>query len=1190
MNRYYDDERKKIQESLDLKKKAGEGGTEAYKKSIETLRLLDEEKKQAGAKITEDEYKAKLSVASNYTKMAGDAFTMLASTQDQTSRQGFESAKAFNLAAAVMSTAAAVMNAFATVPWPGSLAAAAMAAATGVVQIATIASTTFGGGGTVSAPAGSFASVSGGSGGGTGLGNLAIPENTVADSLQLESFKRLTDSTDNVASVIGKLSKSIESLAAMYDEGGQGYALAANAPGASTAIRVTPGMLESVFGGGSYHTSAAGMVLGASGGNVTADTYETKFKEGGFFSHSSTRTTYTEDPELEHYIQGLTEGYINDIVRMATTLGTTAWLGEYSPEETKIARAGRKPEDVAADLEAWTLRALQGFAMTVDGLEENVGAYDNAYLMLKKYNDALVSTNTSLELIGKTQLQGSFANAKAADSLQVLMGGSEAFTETMGNYFKSMFTDAEQATMEQAQAKTDATNAFGEMNEYLRTYSQTHGSYVATGETLSIAETLGLKPGGLADDLATAFGHLVGLNSIAVTKWQAENPVMDSIALPQTRQAFQELVTGLDITTESGRALFAALMDVSDAAASIYTEIERLAADQKTLDQDVAGRMLTVAGKDNDRAQYDMRLAQEQEMIDQRAKGVDVTQLAILQTAEYNKLLQDQAEASPILAKRKDLDAQILTLTESTSEARARELAALQALDINLAPLQERLYALQDAATAAAKALATEAQNNGLRITLWELEGKTVEALALKRQIETAEMTGETLALQNQIYALQDKKTAEEAATAATEKATAAAKEAAAAAKEAVDAAVETARTAQSEAEQLLRRSIDAELKALQERADAAAKAYSDAESLLDRSYAAQRDIIITQQAAIMDGLQAGLDSATKAADTLKQSFDMLQSARKSMTLDTTEAQAGNMAAAQADLFSILQSARRGDTSRIAGMSDTLGTVSKISSDSFATSSDYQKSFWQTSNAIAELEGITGKQLTDAQKQVETLTKLIETTQAGNDAVLKAFDAELNSIKGIESNTVPILEARIKYEATKAAEARAQLILTTQTTWLNRQYDMLTNVNQSVVSVAVGISGLQMAMAAMATALANQTAQTAMTATATATATLPGYALGGITSGLSYAGEAGPEAVVPLPDGRTIPVSMRVPMNGAADNREVVVEIRSLRQEQKIQAAEIAKNTQKMAKYMDQWENDGMLIRSDSDIPVTVIM
>jgi hypothetical protein len=51
---------------------------------------------------------------------------------------------------------------------------------------------------------------------------------------------------------------------------------------------------------------------------------------------------------------------------------------------------------------------------------------------------------------------------------------------------------------------------------------------------------------------------------------------------------------------------------------------------------------------------------------------------------------------------------------------------------------------------------------------------------------------------------------------------------------------------------------------------------------------------------------------------------------------------------------------------------------------------------------------------------------------------------------------------------------------------------------------------------------------------------LPAFAQGGITSGLSFAGESGPEAVVPLPDGRRIPVQMV----GSADNKESLEELR----------------------------------------------
>lgn len=43
---------------------------------------------------------------------------------------------------------------------------------------------------------------------------------------------------------------------------------------------------------------------------------------------------------------------------------------------------------------------------------------------------------------------------------------------------------------------------------------------------------------------------------------------------------------------------------------------------------------------------------------------------------------------------------------------------------------------------------------------------------------------------------------------------------------------------------------------------------------------------------------------------------------------------------------------------------------------------------------------------------------------------------------------------------------------------------------------------------------------------------VPAMAKGGVTEGVSIAGEAGPEAVVPLPDGRTIPVELKIPFVG----------------------------------------------------------
>jgi hypothetical protein len=46
---------------------------------------------------------------------------------------------------------------------------------------------------------------------------------------------------------------------------------------------------------------------------------------------------------------------------------------------------------------------------------------------------------------------------------------------------------------------------------------------------------------------------------------------------------------------------------------------------------------------------------------------------------------------------------------------------------------------------------------------------------------------------------------------------------------------------------------------------------------------------------------------------------------------------------------------------------------------------------------------------------------------------------------------------------------------------------------------------------------------------------------GGITNGPSLAGEAGPEAVIPLPDGRTIPVKMD--MSTMVDKLDELLEV-----------------------------------------------
>ena len=522
--------------------------------------------------IADKSFKSQLSMAGQYTSMAGQMFSALAETQDQTSREGFESAKALNIAAAVMNTASAIMQQLASMPGPAGWAGAALAAATGAIQIATIASTTFGGGAQApSAPSGSFASAGIASGGASGFGNLTTPLMSVYDSQTDESLQRLTESTDNAAVAIGRLSTGIDRLTSLFSEGGAGMGLASNMPGrfadlsgskqinpfgmtalmsslkdgafmngvGTAALTLVTGGLSSVLGslfGSENRLMGSGIQLAVKDGVVQALNYEDR--EQGSWWGGSKRVIYTSpNEEAGEFMQALVTPMRNEIDRMALALGTVANASAVNISATSILGSGATPEEAAKALEEWTLKYLQSIAMTVEGLSEFVGAYDDAYAKLIEYNNAVVSTNTAFELIGKAQLQGSLKTGEFLAAVQRdLFGGLDGFNEAVENYFSIMFTDAEQEAALAAQAQRDLDRAFAEM-----------------GQTI-----------------------------------------------PATRQEFRDLVNSLDITTVSGAQLFAGLMDVSEAFGTMMDAADEAAEKLKEIQsamQDLDVRYLKATGQ-----------------------------------------------------------------------------------------------------------------------------------------------------------------------------------------------------------------------------------------------------------------------------------------------------------------------------------------------------------------------------------------------------------------------------------------------------------------------------------------------------------------------------------------------------------------------------------------------------------------
>ena len=554
-------------------------------------------------------------------------FQGLADSQDKSSRSGFEAAKAYSLGAAVMSTAQAIMNQMSGGDPYTAWARAALAGAMGAIQIATIAGTEYGGGsGVVSAPTSSFAS--GGSTANSGLSNYSTPLSSVQDSQTQEDLTRLSESMDNVAVGIGRLSKSMDSLAALFKDSGTGTKLGVNAPGKYETLSEVPTTVQSIYNGigamsfiraaqalfsfnlkklgdalnpvniwnsamnavfgGGVSTTGAGISLGYNKGQVTGQNYVTKKEDGGWFSSDKSWTEMSNNSDLQAFVSSLIKPYTNDIVRMAATLGTTTGVASYTAAPTNIATAGRSTEDISKDLEAWTLKTLEGMALTVVGLKEVVGAYDNAYEMLTKYNDALVSTNDAFELIGKTQVQGSLKTAEFLSNVQDnLFGGLDGFNTAIDTYFTSLFTDEQQTAMKAAQATNEVNRAFTEMG----------------------------------------------------------------IAVPSTNAKFISLVNSLDVTTVTGATTFAALMSISEAFGTMTSTLDSTKTAQTSLNKDLLSRYMEADGYTGAAVSLaELRISQQRELNDATKQGLDTTALAIVQQMEFgNALLKPLKDLSTAL-------------------------------------------------------------------------------------------------------------------------------------------------------------------------------------------------------------------------------------------------------------------------------------------------------------------------------------------------------------------------------------------------------------------------------------------------------------------------------------------------------------------------------------------------------------
>jgi hypothetical protein len=650
-------------------------GTLAAKERARALEEHDNANK--GAAITEKSYKSQLAVVGNYASLAGGFFTALADTQDQTSRKGFETAKAFNIGAAIMSTAAAVMNALATVqPYPLALGAAALAAATGVIQVAKIASTSFGGGAAaIAPPAGSYGAVNGSTGDSSGQGyftggaaeSAAGVSSGIGESLNTALLNLITATNKNtgvLGTMVTVLQSSSDSSVFSHSAPGQFNSLSEGSstglisgltnevktffqgaiPGllsfgdymkGALGINAVQASLSTFFGiGNSWGTQAAGITAGVTNGEFQGQTYIDQKKNGGWFTSDKYRTqTGAMDSATAAWFQGQVDAIKANVTAAANILGTsTTDLANVAITSTRIATAGRSTADIQKDVDAWVTGIQSDFAKTIVGLDTFTQAGETAGEAYIRLATAAQGVQEIFTLTGNAMEKVSLQGADLASSLVTAYGGLDKLKTANQDFVDAVYTPAEDAAYKAADSGQQVTSAFASIG----------------------------------------------------------------LAVPQTNEALIALRQGLDTSTASGLAMWKVITDIGPAFAVVTKQADDLAAARLSFANDLAERSIVANG--GDATLFKLRVTQAEEMKQAILNGMDAQALQIMQDKEWAAAV---AKATGVVTQSlADLATAAKTAVSSMLDAQTAILNSMKSLSTaNLSP--EGAYAQAQSSFAA---------------------------------------------------------------------------------------------------------------------------------------------------------------------------------------------------------------------------------------------------------------------------------------------------------------------------------------------------------------------------------------------------------------------------------------------------------------------------------------------------------
>ncbi|MDF2795132.1 MAG: hypothetical protein K0S85_2885, partial [Pseudomonas orientalis] len=321
--------------------------------------------------------------------------------------------------------------------------------------------------------------------------------------------------------------------------------------------------------------------------------------------------------------------------------------------------------------------------------------------------------------------------------------------------------------------------------------------------------------------------------------------------------------------------------------------------------------------------------------------------------------------------------------------------------------------------------------------------------------------------------------------------------------------------------------------------------------------------------------------TAQKAVSDLTSVSNSLSSALTSLRGDSADAVKMLRAQAQATLANALAATRAGKSlSSIAGLEDALEVASQNSTAAYASLEAFNRDQGRTANVVSQLNAANGKQLTAAEKTVESLQARIEQAKKSYDLQLAQYDAQLtlaqaqiDALNGVDNSIVSVatavqslsqaITASLSIKDDNAArqntyENNAALVRAVYRTVLGREAEAAGLASWTGVLTGGGLSYDDLMASIARQGRINGE-----------NVLVPGFASGGMFSGgLRLVGERGPELEVTGPS-RIYNANQTAAMLSGSQGEASAAELRELRAELKSALFAIAKYTQKAAKNTD---------------------